>query len=102
MSDPTQQGHVGQGRGAKVHFDRTISLGHILQVVVIVIPIATWGIRVETRQAEVDVRLVSMQREMDRNDLVLNDKLRGLQNTLDRIELKLDQKADKPVAPYRP
>ncbi|MGE0155104.1 MAG: hypothetical protein AB7R90_20995 [Reyranellaceae bacterium] len=85
----------------KVHFDRTISLGHILQVVVIVIPIATWGIRVETRQAEVDVRLFAMQREMDRNDVVLNDKLRSLQTSLDRIEGKLDGKADKPFTPTR-
>ncbi len=80
----------------RVHFDRTISLGHIMQVVVILIPVATWGIRVETRQAEVDVKLVSMQREMDRNDVVLNDKLRSLQTSLDRIEGKLDGKADKP------
>jgi hypothetical protein len=77
------------------HFDMTVSLGHIIQVVVILIPVATWGIRVETRQAEVDIRLLAMQREMDRNDVVLNEKLRGLQNSLDRIETKLDGKADK-------
>jgi hypothetical protein len=83
------------GGSKKVHFDRTISLGHIIQVIVILIPVATWGIRVETRQAEVDVRLMAMQREMDRNDIVLNDKLRGMQSSLDRIETKIDGKADK-------
>lgn len=89
------------GGSRRVHFDRTVSLGHIIQVVVILIPVATWGIRVETRQAEVDVRLFALQREMDRNDVVLNDKLRALQVTLDRIENKLDNKVDKPAGGFR-
>jgi len=85
----------------RFHFDPTISYGHILQLFAILIPVVIWGVRVETRQAEVDVRLVAMQREMDRSEIVLNDKLRSLQITLDRIENKLDQKADKPAGGFR-
>ncbi|MGE0658269.1 MAG: hypothetical protein AB7F36_01710 [Reyranellaceae bacterium] len=95
MSDPTQQDR------RLVRFDPTVTLGHLIQLGAVLIPLFVWGVRVETTQTEQRERISAMQREMERGEIVLNDKLRALQSTLDRIEVKLDQKADKP-SPFRP
>ncbi len=96
MSDPMQH------EKRHVRFDPTITLGHLIQLGAILVPLFIWGVRVEKTQTEQQERIAAMQREMERGEIVLNDKLRSLQSTLDRIETKLDQKADKPLSPYRP
>ncbi|MGE0659796.1 MAG: hypothetical protein AB7O63_09895 [Reyranellaceae bacterium] len=95
MSDPTQQDR------RLVRFDPTVTLGHLIQIGAILMPLFVWGVRIETLQAETDVRLGAMQREFDRSEVVLNDRLRSLQATLDRIETKLDGKADKPAPVWK-
>lgn len=86
---------LGEAR-RRVHFEPTVTLGHLVQLVGILIPLFVWGVRVETTQARQAERLDAMQREMGRSENTLNDNLRALRITLDRIEVKLDQKADKP------
>jgi hypothetical protein len=91
-----------QAAGRKIQFDPTITLGHLIQLAAILIPLFVWGVRVEIIQTSLSERQAAMQREIDRNEIVLNEKLRSLQMTLDRIEVKLDQKADKPAGGFRP
>jgi hypothetical protein len=95
MSDSIQQ------ERRHVRFDPTVTLGHLIQLGAILVPLFIWGVRVETTQTEQRERIAAMQREIERGEIVLNDKLRALQSTLDRIEIKLDQKVDKPQGSYR-
>ncbi len=85
----------------RVHFEPTVTLGHLIQVVGVLVPLFVWGVRVETAQAKMEERAAAMQREIDRNEAALAERLRGLQSSMDRIEIKLDQKADKPVGGAR-
>lgn len=89
MTEPTVQ--------RRLLIDTTISYGHIMQVVAIIIPIIIWGIRVETRQNHVEEKISTINRELARNEELVRERLIDIKQSLNRIEIKVDGKLDRPV-----
>jgi hypothetical protein len=79
----------------KIVFDPSFNLGHVIQVVVIIIPVVLWGIRVETRQNQLEDRMIAITREMARNEDLMRERLVDIKDTLRRIEVKVDNKVDR-------
>lgn len=96
-------------------FDKTVSLGHILTAVTIVVPVFWWGSTVESRLSVLESIQETLASQQERNVRDLADRMdrdarhaeslwRDIKGTLERIESKVDRKVDRDMypPPYAP
>ena len=72
----------------RIVFSREITLGHLLQMVTILGAGVFFALRLEARIDVNDVRITNVERRLESN-------VADIKSSLNRIENKLDQKADK-------
>ena len=78
-----------------VLFDPTITLGHVLTTVAMVVAGLTWGMRLESRVDRTEERALGIERRIDRDDAQQRETTSEIKAALRRIEDKIDQKADR-------
>jgi hypothetical protein len=85
MNEPT---NGGNGKTPALRMSREISYGNILNALVIAATIIVFVTRQDGRNDVQDVRISDLEQRFDRD-------VGDIRAALDRIETKLDQKADK-------
>lgn len=84
---------------AGLRFDGTITAGNVLTAVGMLLPMLYWGTTVETRLAEKAAVIQELERRVDRDqvrhDRALSEIKTEIKEGFQRIESKLDSKADK-------
>lgn len=89
--------------GERWHLDRRVSVGHIVTTVVVATSAIVWMLRLESRVllneqaivAQAD-RIGWVERAVKEDQAEIRASLDRIWNGLQRVEDKLDRKADKP------
>ncbi len=89
--------------GNRWHLDRRVSVGHIVTTVVVATSAIVWMLRLESRVllneqaivAQAD-RIVWVERAVKEDQAEIRASLDRIWNGLQRVEDKLDRKADRP------
>jgi hypothetical protein len=71
------------GRGLR--FDATVTLGHVLQLVAILVPVVAWGVTIETRLAIQATELAALQALNARDAATIEKRLDLIDAKLDRL-----------------
>lgn len=79
----------------RLHYDPTVSLGNILTAASLVVAVAVFGLRLEGQVALNKNDIETLERRVERERVETADRSREIKRMLERIEEKLDRKADK-------
>lgn len=82
--------------GSKFHFEKTLNIGHVLTTVALIVTVTIYVMKIETRLEVVEVTQRSITVRMDREAGRTEAALAKIERYLQRIEDKLDRKADRP------
>jgi hypothetical protein len=75
--------------------DKTVSIGHIVTTLTIIISLFVWIERVDLRLIVLETEIVQMKGNESRLEATQKENVDELKSILLRIEQKLDDKADK-------
>lgn len=78
----------GQPRNNQWRFDKHISIGHILTTVAIIVGAFSWGSKIESR-------IAVAEKTIEIQSATANQRFDQIVNSLQRIEDKLERKADR-------
>lgn len=81
--------------GSKFHFEKTLNIGHVLTTVALIVTVTIYVMKIETRLEVVEVTQRSITVRMDREAGRTEAALAKIERYLQRIEDKLDRKADR-------
>lgn len=73
----------------------TVTVGNILTLIGMVVPLIVWGVRLESRVDHEEELRLRLEREVQGMRMQNNTSFEKLEALLRRIEDKLDRKADK-------
>jgi hypothetical protein len=77
------------------HLDKRVSIANIVSIVIVAGGMVTAWFTLDKRVAITETRLVEIGDRINRNDARWSSELAIIRNTLERIEQKIDRKADK-------
>jgi hypothetical protein len=81
--------------GEKMHIDKSVSIGHIVSIVLLCMALVGGWLGLNDRVTENTVRLDEMAARQDRTEYRLARALENVEQSLLRIEERLDKKADR-------
>ncbi len=80
----------------RVRFDGTINLGHCLTILTIAFGVIVFGLQLQAKNALQDSDITAIKERMAWESENVQRSLSRIETTMQRIETKLDTKADKP------
>tara|TARA_R110000796_G_scaffold117736_1_gene230763 strand:- start:3699 stop:3962 length:264 start_codon:yes stop_codon:yes gene_type:complete len=87
MAEPT---------GNKFHFEKTLNIGHLLVTVSTIVAVTVYVMRIESRIEVMEATQQYLSVRLDRETGRTEAALEKIDRSLQRIEDKLDRKADRP------
>lgn len=81
--------------GSKFHFEKTINIGHIITTATLIVAVTIYVMKIETRLEVVEVTQRGITVRIDREAGRTEAALAKIERYLQRIEDKLDRKADR-------
>ncbi|MDG4721140.1 hypothetical protein [Thalassospira aquimaris] len=85
-----------QNNGSKFHFEKTLNIGHLLTTVALIVSATIYVMRIESRIEVMEVTQHTMSLRIDRETGRTEAALAKIERYLQRIEDKIDRKADRP------
>ncbi|MFV1850107.1 MAG: hypothetical protein ACMZ66_05305 [Thalassospira sp.] len=87
---------MAEQNGSKFHFEKTLNIGHLLTTVALIVSVTIYVMKIETRLEVVEVTQRSLSVRLDREATRTEAAFAKIERYLQRIEDKLDRKADRP------
>lgn len=81
--------------GNKFHFEKTLNIGHLLTTAVLIVSVTIYVMQIESRINVMEVTQHNMSMRIDRETGRTEATLAKIERYLQRIEDKLDRKADR-------
>lgn len=81
--------------GSHWHLEKTVSVGHIITTLTVAGSVMMWALHMDTRVSLLEAALNGAKETDARIEMQVKDGMSRVENTLIRIEQKIDSKADK-------